>query len=85
MLASSPASILNHKSLPEGIPFRFKQARKRSSVDRQDLIGEARLLEEQRDLGGIGRGMEIEANHATLSWIGNGCIGRRIEAADQNI
>jgi integrase len=31
MLASSPASILNHNSLSGGIPFRFNQPRKRSS------------------------------------------------------
>ncbi len=35
-------------------------------VDRRDFVGEAELLQQERDLRGIGRRVEIEADHRTL-------------------
>jgi hypothetical protein len=35
-------------------------------IDRDDFVSEAELLQQERDLGGIGRGVEIEADHGTL-------------------
>ena len=40
-------------------------------IDRDDFVGEAELLQQERDLGGIGGGVEIEADHGALQmWDG---------------
>ena len=42
-------------------------------IDGHDFVGRAEFLEQQRDLGGIGRGVEIEADHGrSLRVVGRG-------------